>query len=335
MQLEISGLDLLFSDYASKADEVVIVAPYIKVSTLEWVLSFIKEKASIRVLTRASMQYFILGSSDIECWPVIWRKGGDIYIEQTLHAKYYRFDDCVLIGSANITERALNKSDKPNLELISTLTLDDVTRRVEKQLFAGRVAVDKSLYRRLKSAVDRYKKNKEVLTFKNKVERLKKRYEAELETVVIPDTWCFMTKSPVNLWIYYQDPSRLGKDDQVAAQTDLSTLRISPDDKLSERDFCSLVASRLRTWLLYSKLNQLFDENETSDYPYLRYGYIRDSLGLLDDGEHDSLNGSVNAFFNWMITFFPKEFFEAPRRHSRLLGRYEHKIRPRYLSNGA
>ena len=39
MQLEISGLDLLFSDYASKADEVVIVAPYIKVSTLEWVLS--------------------------------------------------------------------------------------------------------------------------------------------------------------------------------------------------------------------------------------------------------------------------------------------------------
>lgn len=67
MQLEISGLDLLFLDYASKADEVVIVAPYIKVSTLEWVLSFIKEKASIRVLTRASMPDFILGSSDIEC----------------------------------------------------------------------------------------------------------------------------------------------------------------------------------------------------------------------------------------------------------------------------
>lgn len=323
MQLDISGLDLLFSDYASQSDEVVIVAPYIKLSTLEWVFSFIKENASIRVLTRANLQDFILGSSDIECWPLIWKRGGDIYIEQTLHAKYYRFDDCVLIGSANITENALSRSEIPNLELVSIFKLDNVTRKIEEQLFTGRVVVDKGLYRRLKSVVDRYKKNKDVLIFKNKAERLKKRYEVELETVTIPDGWCFMTKSPENLWKCYKDPSSLGRADQAAALTDLSTLHISRDDKLSEREFYSAVASRLRNWSLYSKLNQLFDENETSDYPYLRYGYLRDSLGLVDDGECDSLNGSVNAFFNWMIMFLCKEFFEAPRRHSRLMGRYE------------
>ena len=44
--------------------------------------------------------------------------GGSFRLHPSLHAKYYRIDDVVLIGSANLTSSAMGWSPHPNLEIL-------------------------------------------------------------------------------------------------------------------------------------------------------------------------------------------------------------------------
>lgn len=321
LQVTIAELDRPFEVHATNAREAVLVAPYVKVATLEWMLSLLGEDCRIRLLTRARLQDFILGASDIECWPLIWERGGDIFVEQSLHAKYYRFDDTVFFGSANVTESALNRRANPNMELLASHPFDESLHQTEDALFAGRILADKDLYKRLKTVVDRYRKDKVFIDLQKKLKRLRSRHDSKLEFVPLPDRWCFHTKHPETLWIACRHPQSLDEAERTAATADLQLLRILPEDVLSEEDLRRLVGARFNSWNIVRDLHRCFDKNETDDRPYLRYGYIRDAFGLENDEKYDGYQGTVNSFFDWMIYFLPDIFSEGPRRHSRLLGR--------------
>lgn len=321
LQVRVAELDRLFEERAADAHEAVLVAPYVKAPTVEWLLSLLGDDCRIRLLTRARLQDFVLGASDIECWPLIWARGGEIYLEQTLHAKYYRFNDTVFFGSANVTESALNRRVGSNLELLASHPFDDAFRETEEALFTERILADKDLYKRLKTVVDRYRKDKVFVDLQRKLKRLRSRHDSKLEIVPLPDRWCFQTKHTNVLWMACQDLETLNEADREAALADLRLLRIRPEDVLSREDFRRIMAARLGNWSVVRKLHRCFDVNQTEDRPYLRYGFIRDTFGLEDDVDYDTYQGTVNAFFDWMIDFLPDVFCEGPRRHSRLLGR--------------
>lgn len=321
-RIEMADLDRFFETYAVNAGEVVLVAPYVKVPTTAWLLSLFDEHCRIRLLTRARLEDFVFGASDIECWPMIWARGGEVYVEQSLHAKYFRFDDTVFFGSANATESALNRSVRPNLELLASHPFDDAFRETEVALFAGRIRADKPLYKNLKSAVERYRKDAAVTVLQKKVCRMRGNYDAKLEVVPLPDWWCFQTKRPTLLWATCCEPDSQLPSEKEAARADLRLLRIVPEEVPSSDVLHKIMAARLRSWSVVQRLHKCFDENETPDRPYLRYGFIRDIFDLEDDMSYGGYEGTVNAFFDWMIEFLPKEFFEAPRRHARLLGRH-------------
>ena len=322
MQVKIDALNKLFEKHAKDACEAVIVAPFVKTKTVHWLLGMLDENCKIRLLTRARLFDFILGASDVECWPAIWNCGGEIFIEQSLHAKYYRFDQAVFTGSANVTESALSRSNKPNLELLNVQLFDETFREIEKSLFVGRIKADKLTYKRLKSLIDRYKQDKAVEAFQRKIKRLQSRHDSKFEMIPLPDRWCFQTKRPSLLLAACLSPESLSSSDMEAALNDLKLLCIEPSEVLTEGDLRRTMEARLKSWCLVRRLHRCFDTNETPDYPYLRYGFIREAFGLEDDCEYDSHQGTVNAFFDWMIEFLPRDFFEAPRRHTRLLGRF-------------
>ena len=106
---------------------------------------------------------------------------------------------------------------------------------------------------------------------------------------------------------------------------DLELLNIDQQTVNSKKEFLRIVKLRLTQWSLVRILHNCFDNNETPDYPHLRYGFIRDALNLTDDGDHGSYKGTVNSFLDWMITFLPDTFFEPEYNHSRLLGRHSRK----------
>lgn len=110
-------LDTVARSCAGSAD-VLLVAPYIKLPSLQRILDLVAPDAKLTCVTRWSPQDIAVGASDLECRAAIQARNGLFMLHPTLHAKYYRFDDRILVGSANITGAGLGQIPASNLEIL-------------------------------------------------------------------------------------------------------------------------------------------------------------------------------------------------------------------------
>ena len=101
------------------ATEAVIVAPYMKVRPLTMVMDQLGTGASVECFTRWMPLDIQVGASDLDCRTAVVDRGGSFRLHNRLHAKYYRFDDRVLVGSANMTASGLSYPHRGNLEILS------------------------------------------------------------------------------------------------------------------------------------------------------------------------------------------------------------------------
>lgn len=58
-------------------------------------------------------------------------------LHPSLHAKFYRIDDVVLIGSANLTSSAMGWSQQPNLEILCQAGGNFDSWTFQRQLLQG------------------------------------------------------------------------------------------------------------------------------------------------------------------------------------------------------
>ena len=93
---------------STEAQEVVIVAPYMKASMLRRLLDNLAPDAAVECFTRWTPHDILVGSSDTACRTAVIQRGGTFYLHNRLHAKYYRFNNQTLVGSANVTRAGLN-----------------------------------------------------------------------------------------------------------------------------------------------------------------------------------------------------------------------------------
>ena len=112
------GLGDMLRGLCSGAQNLVIAAPYIKVDALAKVLADANPAASLVCITRWKPHDLAVGASDTECRTIVKERGGSFRLHQSLHAKYYRMDSKVLVGSANLTASAMGWSTEPNLEIL-------------------------------------------------------------------------------------------------------------------------------------------------------------------------------------------------------------------------
>ena len=110
-------------DLLEKAErDVVLVAPFIKVLALRDLLRFVSQNVRVTCVTRWRPDEVAAGVSDLEVFDELQeRNWGSLLLLPRLHAKYYRADDSCLMGSANLTSRALGFSSPPNVELMVQL----------------------------------------------------------------------------------------------------------------------------------------------------------------------------------------------------------------------
>jgi len=109
---------------AAGAGRVLIVAPYIKVDVLKRVLGVVSPDASITCVTKWTPHDLASGVSDIQCRDAVISHGGSFKLHSSLHAKYYRFDDIVLVGSANLSSAAMGWARFSNVEILCTPAVD-------------------------------------------------------------------------------------------------------------------------------------------------------------------------------------------------------------------
>lgn len=109
----------LLSYCATAGSEVVLIAPFVKEWVLRLMLERINEDVDIRLVTRWKVEEVAAGVSDVGCWDAIKEiPKASLLLCPPLHAKYYRFDGVAVVGSANLTGKALGWVAPPNLEFV-------------------------------------------------------------------------------------------------------------------------------------------------------------------------------------------------------------------------
>ena len=98
---------------------VLLCAPFIKAKVLRTVLSVVSASVPVSVVTRWRPAEIAAGVSDLEAFEVAnERPNTEFKLLDDLHAKLYLADDACLVGSANLTGRALGWAERSNIELL-------------------------------------------------------------------------------------------------------------------------------------------------------------------------------------------------------------------------
>jgi len=106
----------------------LLAAPFVKSNALQRISEVLAPGVALTVVTRWVPEEIAAGVSDLEVWDIIKRRdGARLRLLPDLHAKYFRFDAASLVGSANITHRALGWAKLPNVELLVEMHCNEFT----------------------------------------------------------------------------------------------------------------------------------------------------------------------------------------------------------------
>ena len=141
----------VLSRLCAGAQLLVVAAPYIKADALVRILADVSPTATLICVTRWNPHDLAVGASDTECRTIVTERGGSFRLHPSLHAKFYRFDDVVLIGSANVTSSAMGWSAQPNLEILCRAGDDFDAGAFQQELIEGSREISDEEFRALGS----------------------------------------------------------------------------------------------------------------------------------------------------------------------------------------
>ena len=202
----------MLSSVCSGAEHLIIAAPYIKADALTKVLADVNPAASLICITRWNLHDFAAGVSDTECRTIVTERGGSFRLHPSLHAKYYRIDDVILVGSANLTSSAMGWAPHSNLEILCHPGDDFDAETFQQSLFEGAREIGDEEFTRWESIVKIGAQETRKVT--GATPRL--------------DTWRPETRDFRNLELFYQgrEDEVASLDEQRAAQRDIQALLI-------------------------------------------------------------------------------------------------------------
>ena len=246
------------TDVCKEARRVLIAAPYIKASALHLLLDTLPVDASVECITRWTPLDIRMGSSDIDCREIVIGRGGAFRLHNSLHAKFYRFDDSVLVGSANLTASGLSYSHRGNLEILCEPAPSFDKAAFEQELrTTSREVSDDEFQAWSKLPVD-------LRGLAGQTPKI-----AGYETPEIGlDNWMPQTRNPEYLWQFYTDRASqiVIEEQRELAQADLLTIQVP--DGLTHDAFDAWVRTALMSAPFIDSVRQteVQDEQEAWDF---------------------------------------------------------------------
>lgn len=215
-------LDRLRADVAI-SENIVIAAPYLKVAALKWLIEPLPAEATLICVTRWTPADIINGASDLACEDIIVSRNGEFRLHDRLHAKFFRFNERIYIGSANITMRGLGLVPGSNLEILCSPDDEFNATEFEATMMAESRLVDEEEMRDWKALAE------------------------EITVIQRPEEqdWLPATRDPHHVILTYLGrKSRIASlDERRLAERDLSAL--APPSGLTERRLRAWIAGRL------------------------------------------------------------------------------------------
>lgn len=294
----------LLLDFCNKQyDETVFICPFIKVSTLEKILSRISESVDVSIFTRWRIDEILAGVSDLDVWKLVdSRYNTKLYIHPNVHAKIYRFSDVSLVGSANMTDAGLGWSRNSNLEMLVPVK-SVLTEEVEASAKRNSIEINFDIYRYYKEITEALKDENiplgtEVFIHNFAVHTESEKYSESEEK----NLWLPMTRDPEILYTAYSGKiESLSEYEKEYVLYDLHYLSVPAG--FSKKLFFSYSSAQLLNSEIVKKIDSIMTAPR-------RFGEIRDYLKLLLQFTkyYKDANTAWQTLMRWMLFFLPQKY---------------------------
>lgn len=299
-KIEFENLFHIIKDYFAISDtENIIISPFISVSVLDSILHK-SEIKRITIVTSWRSDHLISGISSLELFSLCQKNNWTLLINDELHLKLYSNNlEDAWIGSANITNKALQDGENENIEglyRISNLSLED--KIFIQHIISSSTIVTKNIY-------------ETYLKWIEEIEILTPPVIKGPEIKKLIDSDYLITKLPA---IY--SPSHL---------YDLCNEKVQPISEWGEERAMihDLDLYRINEWgrkdIFLKKLKENFFENpftrafsEIITLEGVRFGYakewIQNNCTTIPTPYRRELTETVQCLFNWFVELAPSKY---------------------------
>lgn len=280
------------------SDEILLVAPFIKASAFARLLKSIPQTTRLNCVTRWRPADIMSGATDLEVFQIVDTHRGTLWLRQDLHAKYFRGDDNVLIGSANLTNSALGWSSNPNLEILVNVNLkENGLEEFEKTLFEAAVCVDENLYQTFLESADNWKLDAYLEDHQDILVEETFSYEPQLRL----ESWIPACRSPADLFRVYQ-PSESEVIPTETAQSEKHDLAIlQPPLGLTTDEFKGVIAVSLLAIPIFNSIDRFVIKPR-------RFGEVREYLQEEFSLSHEESTRAWQTIIRWIRHFLPERY---------------------------
>lgn len=292
--------EVLLELAASSRREFVLCAPFAKKSAVARVLAEVPSTANILLYTRWRPDEIAAGVSDTEVLEVLQSRGGTVFLHDRLHAKFFRNEHSVLLGSANLTGKALGWAPEPNLELLVPTSLEAIAE-FESVLLSESI----------RATADRA----------SEVEALASLLPAPRVTPELGEmsdsssVWIPRLRIPSDLYLAYsRGVEALSTRSSSDAAYDLAVLEIPPG--LDRDQFTAIVGARILQQTLISELDHFLRVPR-------RFGEVRDHISEIAGLDREAAEDGWQTTMRWLFEFLPGRYSHNVFRHSEIVARSE------------
>jgi hypothetical protein len=282
--LLVSGI----SSFSNSVNSSILFSPYIQSNALRAINSSLNIKTIVVAWHKEDL---LKGVSDLELYDYCLENGIELYRNPKIHLKVlWDFNDKIILGSANITQRGLGLADNSNLELSASLSgVDDGTKEYLFEILANSTLITEDVINAIKFQLE------EETTHFSPIK------DFEIEDSVI-DYFLLsqlpQSFSPKEFLEGVKNPSHLSDFERECYFNDLSTYRIKYQ---SDEQFMSDLNLKFNQHPFIIKFKNFIDKNKS-----MRYGgvveWIRKNTTEVPIPRSFELkrDGVVNILYRWI-----------------------------------
>ena len=189
-----SNLEKDFNKLLLNSGEIFLVSPFTNSDAIAILLKDCSTNEKVTLVTRWRLEDITSGVSDVEVYPILKKYESRMFINNRLHAKYYRKGNQALVGSANLTHNGFSLAKIGNLELLIKIDVEPTRySKFESDLLENSILVDEVLYKKMSAL------QKELLPSMKRVEEIL----IQIEDLSTSRFWWPESRNPELLWENY------------------------------------------------------------------------------------------------------------------------------------
>ena len=275
---------------------VLLVSPFITPQLFESILREVDNDVQVTLVTRFRPDEIAKGLNSLKLFDVLReRNRGELRLSYHLHAKYYRADNSVILGSGNLTNRGLNTFPGGNHEIMIQVdrSFAGIDQFEEKILAESTVPTEENIAD-LNEMVECMK----LIPLDRKIQPIPS-FEIRSES---PSDWIPTCESPSSVFnVYLNDLKEIDQKIVQDAKADLSYLSVPAGiDKDQFKKYIRIVIHQSGMMAAF-KIE--LDRNRKLDKVI--------GIEIIEKKLERSREEAEKLWFssiNWLVYFFPEKF---------------------------